>query len=226
MVIISTSLLSCDFTRFGEEIQAVEEAGTDWLHVDVMDGHFVPNMTIGPPIVKALKKVATKPLDVHVMIDEPLRYAYAFLESGADIYVFHVESKDDPERVIDRVRHHGGARVGISLNPPTPLTKIVPFLDAVDLVLIMSVHPGFGGQKFISESLIRLRKLREEYGFKGDVEVDGGIKVNNAGLVAKAGANVIVSGSGIFKSDDLRGTIARFRTEADKALEKSGWLRT
>ncbi len=223
MVIVSASLLSCDFSRFGEEIGAVEEAGTDWIHVDVMDGHFVPNITIGPPVVKALKKVATKPLDVHVMIEEPLRYADAFLDAGADLYVFHVEAKDDPGEVIERVRKKGGARVGITVNPETPLLRIKPYLSDVDMVLVMSVHPGFPAQKFIPESLDRVRALREEFGFRGDIEMDGGIKVGNVAAGAEAGANVFVSGSGIFKSDDLHGTILSLRHNADSAFSRAGW---
>jgi len=223
MVIISASLLSCDFSRFAEEIRAVEQAGADWIHIDVMDGHFVPNITIGPPVVAALKKAATKPLDVHVMIDEPLRFACAFLDAGADTYVFHVEAKDDPVKVIERVRMQGDAKVGITVNPETPLERVEPYLEDVDLVLVMAVHPGFPAQKFIMESLDRVRRLREEFGFKGHVEIDGGIKVANAPDAAGAGADVLVSGSGIFKSGDLRGTIDRLRTDADKAWARAGW---
>ena len=223
MVVISASLLSCNFARFEEEIRAVEAAGTDWIHVDVMDGHFVPNITIGPPIVKALKKVATKPFDVHVMIDEPLRYADDFMDAGADLYVFHVEAKDDPWKVIEKVRARDGIKVGITVSPDTPLDRIEPYLTDVDMVLVMSVYPGFPAQKFIEESLDRVRSLRVDYGFGGYIELDGGIKVHNAGKVAEAGVNVLVSGSGIFKTDDLRGTISRLRSEADIAFERAGW---
>lgn len=223
MVIIAPSLLSSDYARLADEVRAVEDAGADWHHVDVMDGHFVPNISIGPPVVKALKKVARRPLDVHVMIEEPLRYAEAFCKAGADIYTFHVESRDDPAEVIERVRAFGGVRVGITLNPDTPLERLVPYLDSVDMVLIMSVNPGFGAQEFIKASLGRARDLRGKYGFSGDVEIDGGIKVHNAADAAGAGVNVLVSGSGIFKSKDLRGTISRLRAVADDAYRQGGW---
>lgn len=216
MIKICPSLLSSDFARLAEEVRAVEDAGADWLHVDIMDGHFVPNITIGPGVVKALKKVAANPLDVHVMIEEPLKYADPFLDAGADIYVFHVEAKDDPGAVIEHVRKRG-VKVGITLNPPTPLTEIAPYLMDVDLVMIMSVHPGFGGQGFIPESLDRLRALRDDYGYRGDLEIDGGIKLDNIHEVAAAGANVLVSGSGIFHSGDVKRTIAELRRRAEDA---------
>ncbi len=223
MVIIAPSLLSSDYSRLAEEVRAVEDAGADWHHVDVMDGHFVPNITIGPPVVKALKKVAQKPLDVHVMIEEPLRYVKPFCEAGADIYTFHVESRDEPDAVIEAVRTFGNVRVGITLNPGTPIEKLAPYLDRVDMVLVMSVNPGFGAQDFIEDSLDRVRELRVKYGFRGDLEIDGGIKVHNAAAVARAGVNVLVSGSGIFKSGDLRGTISSLRAAADDAYREGGW---
>jgi ribulose-phosphate 3-epimerase len=218
---ICPSLLSSDFGRLADEVRAVEEAGADWLHIDVMDGHFVPNITIGPGVVMSLKKTATKPLDVHVMIDEPLRYADPFIDAGADMYVFHVEAKDDPIEVIRQVRRRK-VRPGITLNPETPLVTIQPYLKEVDLVMVMSVHPGFGSQGFVKGSLERVKALRDVYGFQGDLEVDGGIKVENISQVAAAGANVLVSGSGIFHSDDLRGTISEMRRRAEEAYQRGG----
>jgi len=217
MIKISPSLLSCNFAKMADDVAAVEAAGADWLHVDVMDGHFVPNITIGPVVVASLRKVAKVPLDVHVMIDKPLQYADPFIDAGADIYVFHVEADDDPRQVIDHVKGRG-VRVGITLNPPTALDRIVPFLRDVDLVMIMSVNPGFAGQGFVDGSLERVRALRETHGFQGDIEIDGGIKVENIAEAAAAGANVFVSGSGIFKSRDIPSTMAEMRRRAQAAF--------
>ncbi|MBU0755412.1 MAG: ribulose-phosphate 3-epimerase [Planctomycetes bacterium] len=221
MIKLCPSLLSCDFAHMADDVAAVEAAGADWLHVDVMDGHFVPNLTIGTVVVKSLKKVATIPLDVHVMIEEPLRFADPFIEAGANIYVFHVEAYDDPAEVIEHVKSKG-VRAGITLNPPTPLKAIVPYLDQVDLVMIMSVNPGFGGQGFVPESLDRVRALRQTYGFKGDIEIDGGIKKDNIHEVAACGANIFVSGSGIFQSGDIAGTMAEMRQKAEAAFPTMG----
>lgn len=222
MIKIAPSLLSSNFARLAEEVAAVEAAGADWLHVDVMDGHFVPNITIGPVVVKSLKKVATVPLDVHVMIDEPLRYADSFIDAGADFYVFHVEANDDPAEVIAHV-HERGIKVGVTLNPPTPLDTIVPYLNEIDLVMVMSVNPGFGGQGFERVALDKCRRLRKVLDFKGDIEIDGGVKKDNIGEVAASGANVFVSGSGIFHSGDLPGTISEMRRRAEEAFRKSGF---
>jgi ribulose-phosphate 3-epimerase len=222
MIKIAPSLLSSDFARLAEDVAAVEAAGADWLHVDVMDGHFVPNITIGPVVVKSLKKVARVPLDVHVMIDEPLRYADAFIDAGADIYVFHVEANDDPAEVIAHV-HERGAKVGITLNPPTQLETIVPYIKDIDVLMVMSVNPGFAGQGFERVALEKCRRLRKVLDFQGDIEIDGGIKIDNIAEVAAAGANVFVSGSGIFKSKDLPGTISGMRRKAEEAYRKSGF---
>jgi ribulose-phosphate 3-epimerase len=217
MIKICPSLLSCDFARLADEVANLEAAGADWLHVDVMDGHFVPNITIGPVVVEKLRKVAKVPLDVHVMIEEPLKYAEPFLDAGADIYVFHVEAKGDPHAVIDYVKKRG-KRVGVTLNPPTPIERLEPYLGEVDLVMVMSVNPGFASQPFEKNALKRARALRETYGFKGDIEIDGGIKADNIAEVAAAGVNVFVSGSGIFHSKDIPGTINEMRRKAEAAF--------
>lgn len=212
---IAPSLLSCDFARIGDEIRRVEEAGADWLHVDVMDGHFVPNLTIGPPVVKSIKKAAKAPLDVHLMITDPLQYAEPFVKAGATSCTFHVEAVSDPHVVIEKFRSLG-VKVGITLNPATPVEKIQPFINQVDLILVMSVNPGFGGQSFMPESLPKLKKIRS-WGYQGDLEIDGGINAETISLAAAAGANVFVAGNAIFSTPDFKATIANLRELASKA---------
>ncbi|HJL06503.1 MAG TPA: ribulose-phosphate 3-epimerase [Polyangiaceae bacterium LLY-WYZ-15_(1-7)] len=197
---IAPSILSADFGRLAEEIHAIEEAGADWIHVDVMDGRFVPNITIGPPIVKALKKVATKPLDCHLMVVEPERYVDAFADAGADVITVHLEASTHLQRTLQQIRDRG-CKAGVSLNPHTPedgLRYVLPYLD---LVLVMSVNPGFGGQAFLPDVLPKiagLRRMRDAGGFDFEIEVDGGVAPGTARQVAEAGATMLVAGSAVF----------------------------
>jgi ribulose-phosphate 3-epimerase len=219
---ISPSLLSADFARLADEIARVEAAGADWLHVDVMDGHFVPNMTLGPPVVEAIAKVAKAPLDVHLMITDPLRYASHYAKAGAHVLTFHAEvctSAAAAREIARAFRENGVEKVGVSINPDTPPEVIADYLDAVDLVLVMSVFPGFGGQKFMGEVLPKVRWLRER-GFEGDIEMDGGLNDATLPLCAAAGTNVFVAGSAVFGASDMRATIAGFRASAERELEQ------
>jgi ribulose-phosphate 3-epimerase len=215
-ILIAPSILSADFARLGEEVRAVDQAGADYIHVDVMDGHFVPNLTIGPMVVAALRKVTARPLDVHLMIEEPDRYIEAFASAGADIITVHVEACPHLHRTVQSIRA-AGKKAGVVINPATPLHGLEYVLDQLAMVLVMSVNPGFGGQSFIPQVLpkiTRLRELIDERALDVDIEIDGGIKVENAGLVASAGANVLVSGSGIFGADDYAETIRAMRESA------------
>ncbi len=210
---IAPSILSADFTRLGEEIRAVEEAGADWIHVDVMDGCFVPNITIGPMIVKAVKRVTSLPVDVHLMIREPERYVEEFASAGADLIAVHVEAGIHLNRTIQQIKNTG-AQAGVALNPSTPIESVSWILEYLDLVLIMSVNPGFGGQQFIPNSLERIRALKTmitEKGLSTLIEVDGGVNARTAAAVAGAGADVLVAGSAVFHSDDYRVTIEELR---------------
>jgi ribulose-phosphate 3-epimerase len=215
---ISPSILSADFSRLKEEVQAVEKAGADYIHVDVMDGHFVPNITIGGVVVESLRKMTSLPLDVHLMIRNPDEFLTAFVEAGAGILTVHVEACPHLHRTLTEIKKRG-ARAGVSLNPATPLCLIEPALEYADLVLVMTVNPGFGGQEFIPAMLPKIKQLRSLIDRKGwnlELEVDGGIKVDNIGAVAKAGAQVFVSGSGIFKTSDYGKTITAMREEIKK----------
>jgi ribulose-phosphate 3-epimerase len=210
---ISPSILSADFARLGEEVRAVEKAGADYIHVDVMDGHFVPNLTIGPAVVKAVSRCTSLPLDVHLMIARPDDFLPDFAKAGAAILTVHVEAAVHLHRTLNEIRKLG-MRAGVSLNPSTPVCLIEPALAFADLVLVMSVNPGFGGQELIPEMLpkiVEIRKLIARKGRPVELEVDGGIKVDNIGAVAAAGADVFVSGSGIFGTPDYAQTIASMR---------------
>jgi ribulose-phosphate 3-epimerase len=216
---IAPSILSADFSRLKEEIEAVEAAGADWLHVDVMDGHFVPNITIGPVVVEWIRKVTRIPLDVHLMITDPDKYAPDFVKAGADWISVHPDTCANPNLTLERI-HKLGARTSIAVNPDVPVTSIEACLAAADMVLMMTVFPGFGGQAFIPEVLPKIKQVREtiEQRTLGILlEADGGIKADNIGRVVEAGADVIVSGSGIFKTPSYSETIRQMR----QAIESS-----
>ena len=201
---ISPSILSADFGQLGNEIKRLEQAGADMIHVDGMDGHFVPNLTIGPPVIKALKKNSSVPFDVHLMISPVHKYIEAYANAGADIITIHPEATDDLQKSIDKIKELK-KKVGVSLNPETKVNIIKKNLSEIDLVLIMSVNPGFGGQKFMPEVLNKIKELvqiREKEKLIFDIEIDGGINFDNSKLAIEAGANILVSGTTIFKSND------------------------
>ena len=201
---ISPSILSADFSQLGNEIKRLEEGGADMIHVDVMDGHFVPNLTIGPPVIKTLRNYTKLPFDVHLMIKPVHKYIKNYAEAGANIITIHPEATDSLKDSINHIKELG-KKVGVSLNPDTKTNIIKEFLSEIDLILIMSVHPGFGGQKFIPEVLSKIKELKDiktKEDLKFDIEVDGGIDFNNSKLVVKAGANILVSGTTIFKNNN------------------------
>ena len=203
MNILSPSILSADFTKLGEEIETIDNAGAEYIHVDVMDGMFVPSISYGMPVIKSIRKSTGKVFDVHLMISEPIRYIADFAASGADMITVHVEACSDVVATIEKIREYK-LKVGITLNPDTPESAIKPYLNRVDMVLIMSVNPGFGGQKFITSSVDKIKevkRLRDELNLSYDIEVDGGINIDNLATVLEAGANVIVAGSAIFRGD-------------------------
>ena len=210
---IAPSILSADFAHLADEIARVTEAGADMIHVDVMDGHFVPNFTIGPPIVKAIRKVTRLPLDVHLMMTNPEDFISDFIKAGSNYITVHVETCPHLHRTIQSIKEEG-VKAGVTLNPATPLASVEEILGDVDLLLIMSVNPGFGGQSLIPsvlEKLRRARKMIDQKGLKVELEIDGGVKVENIAALSEAGADIFVSGSAIFQSKDYKDTIQKMR---------------
>lgn len=212
-MILAPSILNADFSRLPEQVKAAAAAGADWLHVDVMDGHFVPNITFGPVVVAGLRRMVDIPLDVHLMIDNPDAFLSAYREAGADWLTVHVEAAKHLWRTVDTI-HALGAKAGVTLNPATPLSHLEPILAQVDLVLVMSVEPGFGGQKFIPAALDRIAQLaewRRQRGYSYLIQVDGGIDQQLAGSVIQAGVDVLVAGYAVFKQPDIAAAIQRLR---------------
>ncbi len=217
---IAPSILSADFARLGDEVRAVAAAGADYIHVDVMDGHFVPNITIGPLVVEAVRRVTDLPLDVHLMIDAPDRYIADFAAAGADIIVVHAEATCHLHRTVQHIRSLG-KKAGVSLNPATPLQALDYILDDLDLVLLMTVNPGFGGQSFIDACLPKIHALRgmlDKRGLETELEVDGGVKTSNIERISHAGADVFVAGSAVFGSPDYTATIAELKRLAKEPV--------
>lgn len=208
MMILSPSMLAADFGNLGKELQTIEENGVKWIHLDVMDGIFVPNLSFAQPVIASIRPISNLFFDVHLMITEPIRYVESFKKAGADLITIHLEACEDVDATIAKIRECG-CKVGLSICPDTPVSDLEPYIEKVDMVLIMSVHPGFGGQKFIPTSLDKIRELKnmvDEKGLQIDIQVDGGVGVGNVEDVLKAGANVIVAGSAVFGKETAKNT--------------------
>ena len=217
MIKLAPSILSADFARLLEDVKKVENAGCEYLHIDVMDGHFVPNITLGPAIIKSLRKDVNMVFDAHLMIENPDQYIKEFVDAGCDLIVVHQEACKHLHRTIQNIKSYG-IKAGVALNPATPIETIKYILEDIDMVLIMTVNPGFGGQSFIESMIPKIKELKsliDKKGLKVDIQVDGGIKPDNVDKVVKAGANIIVAGSAIFNSDDIQDTVDLFRKKSN-----------